>query len=117
MCEGKRRIIAMTAAITLRRLTAYRRSRTRTTILAKPLALGDEPRAQNRDLRIEECLDEQVQRYVRTACLFDTHSVIYSESKNSLHDCKPLISLVTAARQRTHLRVVRIACPSELTQT
>jgi hypothetical protein len=40
------------------------------------------------DLRIEECLDEKLHRYVRTARLFDTDSVIYSGQLPELLDVR-----------------------------
>jgi hypothetical protein len=40
------------------------------------------------DLRIEECLDEELHRYVRTARLFDTDSVIYSIQRPELLDVR-----------------------------
>jgi hypothetical protein len=40
------------------------------------------------DLRIEECLDAELHRYVRTACLFDVNSVIYSDARPKLLDVR-----------------------------
>jgi hypothetical protein len=40
------------------------------------------------DLRIEECLDEELRRYVRTARLFDSDSVIYSSDRPELLDAR-----------------------------
>jgi hypothetical protein len=40
------------------------------------------------DLRIEECLDEELRRYVRTARLFDSDSVIYSSARPELLDVR-----------------------------
>jgi len=48
--------------------------------------MNQEPRIG--DLRIEECLDEDLHRYVRTACLFDTDSVIYSAAPPKLLDVR-----------------------------
>jgi hypothetical protein len=48
--------------------------------------MNQEPRIG--DLRIEECLDEELHRYVRTACLFDTDSVIYSAARPKLLDVR-----------------------------
>lgn len=40
------------------------------------------------DLRIEECLDEELHRYVRTARLFDADNVIYSGALPELLDVR-----------------------------
>jgi hypothetical protein len=40
------------------------------------------------DLRIEECLDSELHRYVRTARLFNTDSAIYSEKLPELLDVR-----------------------------
>jgi hypothetical protein len=48
--------------------------------------MNQEPRSG--DLRIEECLDDELHRYVRTACLLDTDSVIYSDARPKLLDVR-----------------------------
>src|SRR5437879_211585 len=40
------------------------------------------------DLRIEECLDAELHRYVRTARLFDTEAAIYSDKLPELLDVR-----------------------------
>ena len=48
--------------------------------------VNQEPRVG--DLRIEECLDRELHRYVRTARLFDVSSAIYSDKLPELLDVR-----------------------------
>jgi hypothetical protein len=48
--------------------------------------VNQEPRVG--DLRVEECLDAELHRYVRTARLFDAESAIYSDKLPELLDVR-----------------------------
>jgi hypothetical protein len=65
---------------------AVRFLRNRGRILPWREVVNQEPRIG--DLRIEECLDAELHRYVRTARLFNSDSAIYSEKLPELLDVR-----------------------------